>query len=125
MEKKDLIDTEVGTRDNKKALAPAIVKVLEWEIKEGNEDISPIVEFLCLHPESDKPIRLSRIKFEKNKKIISTGLWVKKDTENKISKNSALGYFMKFNNCNVLNDFKGKELQTVRDDNEFLVFKTY
>ena len=119
------LKTRIGTEEAV-TLKPGIVKIVEVKVEELGTNKSKKVICMCKHPDADDPIQISAIKYEKKEKLVTVGLWVNKDKEDFIQKNSALAAFMNFCDVATPEELKGKELKTITDDNSgYLVFKGY
>jgi hypothetical protein len=122
----DETKTGIGTEDAPSLTASpvVIIDVIVRLAKEGSK--AKIVEFTCQHPAQEKPIKLSKMKWDNKSKLEVTGIWWNVDTQGKIQKTSALAEFLRNNAATCLDDMKGKTIQTVKDnENKYIVFKCY
>ena len=112
-------------------LKPALVKIETAEVIEvggaNGKKKAVKVNLGCKHPDTDKIIYLSNVKYEaKGGQLKISGLWVNKDVDNLLQKGSALVSFMLLQRANCIEDLKGKEVQTLQDgESGFLVLKGY
>ena len=121
----DELGLRIGTEEAV-TLGPGVVKIVEVKVEELGTNKSKKVICMCKHKDADDPIQISAIKYEKKEKLVTTGLWVNKDKEGFIQKNSALATFMNFCGVATPEELKGKELITITDENSgYLVFKGY
>ena len=100
-----------------------IVDVSVWTSDKGNKKYECHVK----HPESEDPIKLSSVKYINpvSQKVEVSGLWINKDSEDKLKKNSAAAVFLKYMNCQTFEELKGKEAEAVEGDSKYLAFKSY
>jgi len=126
MENEEKLKTGIGNLEPEK-LNASKVQVQDVKIETVSKDGKQIGEkviFICKHPEREDIINLSKVKYNKNDKLVTSGTWLNFDSENKIVKNSALADLINFYKLETLNDFVGKYLETVLDGN-YLVIKAY
>ncbi len=100
------------------------VEVKMMQNKEG-KDIGEKVICYCSHPDSDEPIEISSVKYERDNKIRISGLWFQLDKEGLIQKGSALALFLSFVGAGNLEDLENKKVKTSTDENGYLIFKGY
>lgn len=118
------LDTEIGTKENP-TLKPARVKIVRVEIvKVGKEKKNEKLVCFCKHPDKEEVIELSNVKYIEGDKMINSGLWVNKDEDGKIRKNSVLAQFMSFLGAKKVSELENKEIDTVLQD-RYLVMKAY
>ncbi len=107
---------------------PEKVKITSFEVRRvHNSDGKEIGNKLVLkvkHPEVPE-MEISKVKFEKNKKIVESGLWVSTDKDGNIPHTSALAHFLRFYGCQTISYLKGKEIDTTADENEYVIAKAY
>jgi len=82
------------------------------------------IVLIVKHPDREDNIELSQVKYLKNEKVSSSGLWFNLDEDELIVKKSALADTMRKYECNLIEDFVGKTLSTMLDGN-YLVVKAY
>lgn len=100
-------------------------KIEEVKNKEGKVTGDKVV-LNVRHPQyTDKLIDVSGVKYQKGDKLVSGGLWVNKDKDGKIPFKSALACFMRFVGARNIGSVKGLQVDTVLDDNGYLVVKAY
>ncbi len=120
----DDLNTPIGTKETI-ALQPAIVQVMVVEIETiGKKDSKKIV-CTCKHPSKDEPIKISGVKYENKGKLDVAGLWVNKDGDGNLRKDSALAALMIKLNATTPQGINGKDIETVLDSAGYLVFKGY
>jgi len=122
------LQTPIGTREPEK-LKPGIVKIDSISIddvenKEGNI-VGKKAVCLCKHPDKDELVAISSAKYQFGDKLKIGGLWFNKDKDGNIPKNSALAHLMKKTGAETPSQLSGKEVETIKDDKEYLCFKVY
>ena len=126
----ELMNKKKGNIEAKKLEAKpvkiATVRIQE-KTKEGKDMKSPLVHFLCKHPDKEETISISKVKLVKNEKVVTVGLWVSLDEENNFQKGSALTELLDFLKCETLSEVEGKDVETVMesDSSQFLCLKAY
>jgi len=132
METQNELELGIGSKEAI-TLKPANVKITETKIvevgeKQNKEEEKPKwKKVVCVvkHPDREEPIEISSVKYERNGKLLVTGLWVNKDEDNLIQKGSALAVLMNFLNAEVIKDLTDKEASITEDDKGYLCFKAY
>ena len=128
----DVLDSPVGNQEKPK-LNPKRVKIVDVEVKSPKEGSkAKIVICHCEHHEAKQflgkeTIEISQVKMEnvKNHKLEVLGLWINLDSENKLQKGSTTANFLNFVGVSTIRDLKGKEVNTIARENDFLAFKGY
>jgi hypothetical protein len=105
------------------SLAPARVKITAIEERDVDKFGKKLV-LKVLHP-GRADVEIGAARFENNGKLSTSGLWLKKDQENKLQGNSAVAYLLRFLKCLNISQLIGKEVDTVSDDKGYLVAKAY
>lgn len=104
-------------------------KVEEITIKDkktSNDRVARKVKLLVRHPDiHDKQIEISGAKYESGEKIKVSGLWWQEDSEGKIPFNSVLAHVLRKYKKPTLKELKGEQIETVNDDQNYLVVKAY
>lgn len=124
-----MIELELGNKENiRAALEAKEIEVIditseEQSLKDGSK--KPIISLLCKHPDAEKLIELRKVRYLKNNTLVIEGLWITKDTEGKIAKQSALGKLMEFYKVNKLSELANKKLKTSINQENYLVIKAY
>lgn len=120
---------ETGIGEDTPQVQPKLVVVEEYRIDEVFKDEKLIGKKVVLsvrHPDiTDRQIEISGAKYEFGKNIKIAGLWWKEDPKGKIPYNSALAHVLRHYNAKNLIEMRGKQVQTVTDDNNYLVVKAY
>jgi hypothetical protein len=116
----------VGTLESVK-LKPAKVKIVGLKIESVGTKGNKKLNIEVLHPDNlDKNIKISSATIiNSNEKLENTTLWVNKDAEGKLNKNSTLSKFIKFLGGNCINDLMNKEVDTILNKDNYLTFKGY
>jgi len=119
-------NTEIGKEQPK--LEAKRVKILSYEevdVKDKNEkDIGKKLVLKVSHPDVPE-LEISKVKFEKAKKLKESGIWLQKDKDSNLPYNSALSHLLRHYKCSKVSELKGKEIDTTTDDNGFLIVKAY
>jgi len=131
METQDILKAKIGTKDTTK-LKPARVTIIgvevQTETKEKKKMKSPLINILCKHPDQDDPLKLTKIKCERNGKLEVVSLWANMDAvEGSIQKSSALAELLRFLQVETLEGLTGKEVDTIEQSKEetWLCIKAY
>jgi len=108
-------------------LKPAKVKVEDIKITPVTfgSKINEKVVLVVKHPDRDEAIQISSVKVLKKDKVVVSGLWFYLDEDEKIRKNSVLALFLNFAGVSNLEELKGKEFETVTDEEGYLVVKAF
>jgi len=104
------------------------VTVIGYESKavsnnEGKEIGNKLV-LKVKHPDVPE-MEISKVKYEKNKKLTESGLWISKDKDGKLPFSGALAHLLRFYHCNKISDLKGREIDTTADENGYIIAKAY
>lgn len=118
----NVLGVGVGTKEVTK-LQPTTVKIVRVESKPTTK--SNILECYCKHPDREEEIKVSKMKWEHNGKLETTGLWINLDEDKLIRKGSALAMFLQKLQATTPNDLNNKEVETVLDESGYLAFKNY
>jgi len=127
MEAQDKLSIGIGTAEGKTKLSATAVKVISvnTEAVTFQDKTWDAVVVLVKHPESEEPIGLKKLKFEKEGKLKTVGISLSLDKDAKISKVSALASLLNYYKCVSLKSLVGKDLQTALDEKGYLVIKAY
>jgi hypothetical protein len=128
-EQTDLNKIGIGTKETQTLSAKPIVvqghRIDDvYKDKEKTEKIGKKLVLISKHPDREDPIEISQVKYLKGEKITASGLWFNLDADKLIPKQSALAETMRKYSCKTLEDFDGKEIQTILDG-KYLVIKAY
>ena len=95
--------------------------------KDTQKDVGNKLTLVCQHPDLPAPqtIDISGVKYIYQEKIKATGLWIKLDKDGKLGYNSSISILLRFLNLKTPKELVGKELDTVADDNNYLIIKAY
>lgn len=121
-------DLEIGIGDKEVVtLQPQKVQIQEAKVSEVGEKKHKIIVLICKHPEQEEPIKISKVKYVKGDKVNLSSLWLTKDSDGKIQKDSPLAILLGFAKANNIKDLQGKEFDTVREskDSGYLALKVY
>lgn len=124
VENQEKLDKKIGTREQEK-LKPATVKIEKVKIEEVEKAKSEKVVCSVKHPDKEELIDISAVKYEKNGKLVSVGLWYNEDSDKLIAKSSALAVLLNFAKVETVRELEGKEIMTAEDEKGYLVFKAY
>ena len=128
MNEQEKLSIGIGNLEAKK-LDEGNVKVMGVRIEEvQNKDkkiVGEKVVFVVKHPAREDNLQISKVRYIKSlDKIESSGTWYNLDEDNNIVKNSALASLMMHYGCLSINDFIGKDVQTILDGN-YLSIKAF
>ena len=127
-ETQNKLEKKVGTKE-RPVLEPKPVKIagvkLDPKLVRGKE--TDIVVVVCVHPDREETIEISKIKQVKGKVVSVSGLWYNEDEDGNIQKGSAVAELMNLCKVESLNDLVGKEIETVKESDSvnYLVIKGY
>ena len=89
------MELELGTKEKEtKKLSAIELEVESYDISDVGQNKKKVI-FNCKHPETEGTIQISKVKHEKEGKLVIEGTWLTLDADNKVSKFSALGKLMK------------------------------
>jgi len=125
MEEQKELNKEIGTlkSEKKESLKPKKVKIVNVKIRDTKK--GKIVEVEVKHPDKEDVIHISSTSYLRDRQVISGGLWLTLDKEEKIQKGSALALFLSRLEVTKPIELIGKEVDTELDDKEWLCFKAY
>jgi len=127
MEKDDRLNMGIGTKTT--TLEPKVVEILSVQIETAHDkedkEVGEKVVCTCKHPDREKPVDISGVKYEKKKQLVFSGLWFKHDEDMKLAKDSALAVLLRFLNLDTIAGLEGRKVATTLGDRGFLVFKAY
>lgn len=120
---------KVGIGKEVKPLDAKRVKVLSADIemqkdKTGSE-VGEKVSLTVQHPDKKESIVLSKVKYETQGKVKVSGLWFKLDNDGNIPYSSALANMLRYYSVSNIDALVGKEIETTKDEDGFLVAKAY
>jgi len=124
METQENLKIGIGTKEVE-ALKPATVKIVKVRIEEVGDKKNKKVVCSVKHPDREEPIDISTVKYERNDKIQTVGLWLNLDEDNLIRKGSALAVLLTFLKAETIEQLEDKEITTIQDDKGYLCFKAY
>ena len=124
METQNNLEIGIGTKETE-ALKPATVEIKEVRIDSVGTKANKKVVCSCKHPDREETIDISSMKYEKNKKLVESGLWLNLDEDEKVRKGSALAVLMEKVNATVIKELVSKSCETIQDDKGYLTFKAY
>ncbi len=130
MEKENVELDKCGIGEDKPQVAAKKVVIEDYNIEmvknQSGKEVGDKLTLSVKHPDiDDRKIEISGIRYEVNEKIKSSGLWVKLDEDNKLPFRSAVAHLLRFLNKSNITDLKGEQVDTVPDDNGYLVVKAY
>ncbi len=96
----------------------------EEVVFEKNKETSKKLVLRVSHPDVPE-MEISKVKFEKNKKLRETGLWLSKDKDGSLPHNSAIATLLRFYGCTKITELVQKTIQTTQDENGYLIAKAY
>ena len=126
-EKQTSLDTEVGNTETITLPAKPVrvvgVRIDKVKGKGGKENEKLVL--ISKHPDKVENIEISQMKYEIKGILKFSGLWINKDKEGKLIKNSALAILMNTIGIKTMRDFEAKDIPTILDDRGYLAFKCY
>ena len=126
MAKKDqkLEEVGIGTKEIKRLTATDVV-IQSARVEAAGEKGAKKVVCEVMHPDSEKPIKISSAKIERNGNLEISGLWYNTDEDELIRKNSTLALFLNFMKVGTVKALEGRTCATIEDASGYLVFKGY
>ena len=124
MEKQDILKAEVGIKESE-TLKSAAVQIKRVRVEDIGDKKNQKVVYSVKHPEKQEEIDISSVKYERKGELITSGLWVNLDEDNKIRKGSALAQFLGFIGVKSPSLVVGLFAETTHDDKGYLCFKAY
>jgi len=121
----DLDNLQVG--EDKPMVKPAKVMISKIETREvefDNNKNTKIV-FMVTHPDTKDLLEISKMSYISGDKRKTTGIWLKLDSDGKIPYKSALAELLRFTNKNKVTDLVNMAVDTIADENGYLVLKAY
>ena len=130
MEQENVELDKCGIGEDKPQIAPKRVVIENYKIEmvknQAGKEVGNKLTLNVKHPNvSDRNIEISGMKYEVNGKIKTSGLWVKLDEDNKLPFRSAVAHLLRFLKKPDITNLKGEQVDTVADDNGYLVVKAY
>ena len=105
-------------------LQPKTINIINTEIETPPKTNKQKITFICKHPDKEEPIRISKVKYIKNNKQITTsGTWISTNEQGQILTNSALGQLL--THYKIKNPKDLKTAETTTDDKNYLIIKAY
>lgn len=125
MEEQIELTKEIGTAEpeKKETLEPKKVKIVSTSIRDTKK--GKILNCECNHPDREDNINISSLAYLRDKKVITGGLWITLDKDEKIQKNSGLAIFMNRLEAKIPKELEGKDAETELDDKGWLCFRSY
>jgi hypothetical protein len=124
--KQTSLDTEVGNTETV-TLQAKPVKVMKVEMRnveiKGKQNEKLVC--MCKHPDREELIEISQVKYEKKGKLEVSGLWISKDKDGKLIKNSATAILLIHTGCKTIKELEEKTISTIQDEKGYLSFKSY
>ena len=123
------LNVPIGTEEVQR-LKPARVSIQGVNVLTSQKDGRQIVRIVCLvkHPDANELVKVSNVEYinPASKKVETAGLFINKDSEGKIRKNSALAILMTKLGASMPAELKGKnDVETLQGSSGYLVFKAY
>ncbi len=130
MEQDVLINTEVGDKERPR-LGPAKVTILGVTIKRKNKKDevmnSPLVTFLCTHPDAEEAIKMTKVKIQDGDNLKVVPMFADIDKDDKLQKGSTVAAVLEFLKAKSLDDVTGKTMEAIDEskDSKYLCLKAY
>ena len=102
-----------------------IEKTTKEEIDFGNSNKGTKIIFHVTHPKSNELLQISKLTYLSGKTIKTTGIWFKLDNDGKLPFKSAIAELLRYKRKNKISELIGEQVETVADDNGYLVLKAY
>lgn len=121
------LDNTIGIEEFQ-TLKPKNVNIEKVEIIEVGEKKYPKVVCHVKHPDAQDLKQISSVEYinPNTKKVENGGLFVNKDSDGKIRKNSALALFMNLLGASKIGDLSGKkDIKTTLGSSGYLTFRGY
>lgn len=119
---------DVGVGKEMLPLQPVKVKVVRTEEREvigsDGKSIGNKLVLVVNHP-SMPELEISKVKYETNKKLTTSGLWIRRDNEGKIPFKSALACLLLYYKAGAIRSLIGKEIETTTDEGGYIIAKAY
>lgn len=132
METQEILNKTVGnTEKPKSTVAPKVVKIMQWVVKDktagGEKMKTPLLQVMVKHPDKDELILLSKVKQFDGEKAFVTSFWVQLDDDGNFYKGSAVDIVLNKLGCKTLEETIGKEMDTVEESktSPYLCLKAY
>ncbi|MFH1527312.1 MAG: hypothetical protein ABIG69_11805 [Bacteroidota bacterium] len=121
---------KIGVGEDRPQMKPAKVVIADYKVEptknKKGEDIGDKLVLIVDHPDvTDKCVEISGAKYSSGDKLKSAGLWLRQDTDGKIPYRSAVGNLLRHLEIASIDQIKGKVVDTLLDDNGYLVVKAY
>lgn len=120
------IDLKIGNTESI-TLQAKPVKVISIEIRKveikGKQNEKLVA--ICKHPDREETIEISQVKYENKGKLVISGLWISKDKQGLLIKNSALAILLRSAGCTSTGELMNQSMSTIQDEKGYLTFKAY
>lgn len=124
----DALTAEIGEDRPLMAAKPiTVIRVEEQIVYDKNKkQIGTKINLYCTHPDvRERAIEISKVKYLSGNTLKISGLWINRDDEGKLIYRSALAHMLRYHNAKRTLDLIGHVLQTVEDEQGYLVIKAY
>lgn len=124
MENRKLIDLEIGKEQPPMVAGKVKVLDLRQEPVKFEKDTKEKLVLKVKHS-NGKDLEISQVKFEKNKKLTTSGLWLVLDQDGNLPHNSAVAHFLRHYGVKSPKQLIGMEIDTASDEGGYLIVKAY
>ena len=116
---------EIGNEEPELTEKPVVVvNYNEVDVKTSEKETNKKLVLLVDHPDKSG-LELSKVKYEKKKKLVESGLWLHKDKNGKVPFNSAVAFVLRFYDCKNIKELIQKKLETTKGESGYLIIKAY
>ena len=117
-------NTGIGKEQPLVEAKPVVVTSISEEEVVFDKETAKKLVLRVSHPDVPE-MELGKVKFEKNKKLKDSGLWLTKDKDGNLPFNSAVSTLLRFYGCTKITELVEKKIETTQDENGYLVAKAY
>ena len=108
-------------------IKPGTGKVISYRIDDiidkTNKAIGKKLVLIVKQNNYDKEIEISGVQYVKDKKIKTSGLWLKLDEDGKLPFNMGVSIMLRHLNITAIKDIVGKDIMTATNEGGYLVVK--
>ena len=127
MDEQEKLQIGIGTKEAEKleAVEVEIQGSKVQDVMKNDKKLGEKVVLICKHPKKEEVLQISQVIYLKNKKVITSGIWLNLDEDGLIQKNSVLAFLLNFYEVPKVGELTGKKVKTEHDDNGYLCIKAY
>ncbi len=130
-ENSDILNAEVGENESFPGLEAKDIVIgtvtLKTHDKKNVKMKNELVQVHCKHPDDDKLLVLTDIKWQRDDDLIVSALFVNRDKDGKFTKDSGIATLLSFMKAKSLAELSGKKMGTVlkSKDSKYLALRCY